>query len=72
MSVISYALALIRNLARALRIMRKVCALVAIVDVKIQASNADGGLKAASTAYLAASNVFCAAVEAFYDALPGD
>ena len=72
MSVIGYAVSLIRNLVSALKLVRKACSLAARVDVKIQASNASAGLKSASTTWKAATDTFCAAVEAFYDALPGD
>lgn len=72
MSVLSFLVTTLRNLIRALRLMRTICTMVDKMDVKLQASNASAGLKSASTTYKDASHTFCDLVEAFYEALPGD
>lgn len=72
MSVISFAISLIRNLVRALRLMHKVCDLAEAINTKVQNSNASDALKGTVSTWKDQTDSVCNALQQYYDNLPGD
>lgn len=64
MSFLSAIVKLYRAFVVGVDLMHRTCKLVAKMDAKIQASNASTPTKTASTNFLAATNTFCALLEA--------